>query len=140
MADDPLDLLSSARFGALVTLKKDGRPQISNVLHHYDPESRTLRVSVTYGRAKTANLRRDPRASYYVTSEDGWRFLVVEGVAEFSEVAKETDDAAVEELVQLYRDLRGEHPDWDEYRRVQVEEQRLVLRIKVDHHYGAAVR
>ncbi|MGX7828416.1 PPOX class F420-dependent oxidoreductase [Actinokineospora sp. 24-640] len=139
MTDDALlDLLRTRPFGALVTLKKDGRPQLSNVLHHYDAESRTLRVSVTDGRAKTANLRRDPRASYYVTAEDGWSYLVVEGTAEFSEVAAEPDDAAVEELVRLYRDLRGEHPDWAEYRAGMVAEKRMVLRLRIERHYGMA--
>ncbi|WP_258907530.1 PPOX class F420-dependent oxidoreductase [Actinokineospora sp. UTMC 2448] len=141
MTDDTaLDLLRTRRIGALVTLKKDGRPQLSNVIHHYDAESATLRVSVTADRAKTANLRRDPRASYYVTSEDGWRFLVVEGTAEFSAVAASPDDAAVDELVQLYRDISGEHPDWDEYRAAMVAEKRLVLRLRIDRHYGTSVR
>ena len=135
MTDDPLDLLRSTSFGALVTLKRDGRPQLSNVLHHYDPGTATLRISVTDGRAKTANLRRDPRASYYVTAPDGWKYLVVEGTAEFSDIAQSPDDAAADELVQLYRDLRGEHPDWDEYRAAMVAEKRLVLRIKIDRHY-----
>ena len=136
MSDDPLDLLRTTRFGALVTLKRDGRPQLSTVLHHYAPDTRTLRISVTDGRAKTANLRRDPRVSYYVTSADGWRYLVAEGDADFSEVATSPDDAAADELVALYRDLRGEHPDWDDYRAAMVAEKRLVLRIRVDHHYG----
>ncbi|GGS56401.1 PPOX class F420-dependent oxidoreductase [Actinokineospora fastidiosa] len=141
MTDDTaLDLLRTRRIGALVTLKKDGRPQLSNVIHHYDAESATLRVSVTADRAKTANLRRDPRASYYVSSEDGWRFLVVEGTAEFSAVAASPDDAAVDELVQLYRDISGEHPDWDEYRAAMVAEKRLVLRLRIDRHYGTSVR
>lgn len=139
MTDDALlDLLRTRPFGALVTLKKDGRPQLSNVLHHYDAETRTLRISVTDDRAKTANLRRDPRASYYVTAEDGWSYLVVEGAAEFSEVAAEPEDAAVEELVGLYRDLRGEHPDWAEYRASMVAEKRMVLRLRIERHYGMA--
>ncbi|MGW5054049.1 PPOX class F420-dependent oxidoreductase [Actinokineospora sp. NPDC004072] len=141
MTDDhALDLLRDRPFGALVTIKRDGRPQLSNLLHHYDPATRTLRMSVTDDRAKTANLRRDPRASYYVTSADGWRYLVVEGTAEFSAVAQSPDDDAVGELVQLYRDLSGEHPDWDDFRAAMVAEKRMVLRLRVDRHYGLSVR
>ena len=66
---------------------------------------------------------------------------MLEGDAEFSEVARATDDAAVEELIDVYRDVAGkEHPDWDEYREAMVADQRLVLRIKVTHAYGLPAR
>ena len=57
-----LDLLNSEHRGVLVTIKRDGGPQLSNVDYTYDPATRVLRFSVTDGRAKTVNLRRDPRA------------------------------------------------------------------------------
>ncbi|CRK56008.1 Pyridoxine 5'-phosphate oxidase, Rv1155 [Alloactinosynnema sp. L-07] len=139
MADDALyRLLRSRPFGVLITLKRDGRPQSSNVLHHFDEAEGVLRVSVTDGRAKTANLRRDARATYHVSSADGWQYAVVEGEADFSEVARDPHDAAVDELVELYRNLSGEHPNWDEYRAAMVSDGRLVLRIKVDRIYGTA--
>jgi PPOX class probable F420-dependent enzyme len=59
-----LDLFAQLRQGILITLKQDGRPQSSVVGHAFDPATRTLRISVTDDRAKTRNLRRDPRASY----------------------------------------------------------------------------
>ncbi|RAY16292.1 PPOX class F420-dependent enzyme [Actinomadura craniellae] len=133
-------LLADRPQGVLVTLKADGRPQLSNVNHHYDPGKRLLRVSVTDDRAKTRNLKRDPRASYHVTSEDFWAYAVAEGTAEFSEVAADPHDAAVEELIDLYRDVAGEHPDWDDYRAAMVRDRRLVLRIHVDRVYGAPPR
>lgn len=132
------DLLASRMLSVLVTLKRDGRPQLSNVLHHYDRDAGVIRVSLTDSRAKTKNARRDPRVSLQVSSEDGWSYAVAEGTAEMSEVARDPQDAAVEELVQLYRDLQGEHPDWDEYRSAMVAEGRLVLRLHVERVYGAA--
>jgi len=126
-----LALLSEAAGGVLATLKADGRPQLSNVNHAYYPEERLLRISVTDGRAKTRNLRRDPRASYHVTSADRWAYTVAEGTAELSPVAEDPEDATVEELVRLYRDVAGEHPDWDDYRAAMVREQRCLIRVSL---------
>ncbi|MET8975416.1 PPOX class F420-dependent oxidoreductase [Streptomyces sp. NPDC004539] len=134
--DALLALLSDVRGGVLVTLKRDGRPQLSNVTHHYYPDERTLRISVTADRAKTRNLQRDPRAGYHVTSADRWAYTVVEGTADLAPVAASPDDDTVEELIRLYRDTLGEHPDWDDFRAAMVRDRRLVLRIRVDRAYG----
>jgi PPOX class probable F420-dependent enzyme len=134
--DALLALLAEQRGGVLVTLKRDGRPQLSNVSHHYDPDERVIRISITDDRAKTRNLRRDPRASYHVTSGDRWAYTVVEGTAELTPVAKDPHDETVEELVRLYRALAGEHPDWDDYRAAMVRDGRLVLRLPVERAYG----
>ncbi|MFI9545080.1 PPOX class F420-dependent oxidoreductase [Streptomyces sp. NPDC052016] len=131
-----LALLSDGRDGVLVTLKRDGRPQLSNVSHHYHPEEGVVRISVTDDRAKTRNLRRDPRASYHVSSPDRRAYTVVEGTAELSPVAAHPYDETVEELVRLYRDVLGEHPDWDDYRAAMVRDRRLVLRLRVERAYG----
>ncbi|WP_345043090.1 PPOX class F420-dependent oxidoreductase [Streptomyces sannanensis] len=134
--DALLKLIAEYDGGVLVTLKRDGRPQLSNVNHAYYPDERVIRVSVTDDRAKTRNLRRDPRASYHVTSDDRWAWTVAEGTAEFSPVAAGPYDATVEELITLYRDVQGEHPDWDDYRRAMVEDRRLVLRLHIEKVYG----
>ncbi|WP_190018178.1 PPOX class F420-dependent oxidoreductase [Streptomyces lucensis] len=134
--DALLALLSEGHGGVLVTLKRDGRPQLSNVSHAYYPDERVVRISVTDGRAKTRNLRRDPRASYHVTSADRWAYAVAEGTAELSPVAGDPHDETVEELVRLYRDVLGEHPDWDDYRDAMVRDHRLVVRLHVDRVYG----
>ncbi|MFE1444551.1 PPOX class F420-dependent oxidoreductase [Streptomyces sp. NPDC058739] len=134
--DALLKLLTETRGGVLVTLGRDGRPQLSNVLHAYYPDERILRVSVTDDRAKTRNLRRDPRASYHVTTPDHWAYTVAEGTAELTPVAAGPHDDTVEELVRLYRDLQGEHPDWDDYRAAMVRDRRLVLRLHVERVYG----
>ncbi|MDQ0792662.1 PPOX class F420-dependent oxidoreductase [Streptomyces sp. B1I3] len=133
-----LGLLGAYDGGVLVTLKRDGRPQLSNVNHAYYPDERAIRVSVTEGRAKTRNLRRDPRAGYHVTSDDRWAWTVVDARAELTPPAADPHDATVEQLVALYRDVRGEHPDWDEYRRVMVEDRRVVLTLHIEHVYGQA--
>ncbi|MFB7224769.1 PPOX class F420-dependent oxidoreductase [Streptomyces sp. NPDC002596] len=134
--DALLRLIAEEDGGVLVTLKRDGRPQLSNVNHFYYPEERIIRVSITEGRAKTRNLRRDPRASYHVTSKDRWAWTVADGTAELSPVAADPHDATVEELITLYRDVQGEHPDWDDYRSAMVRDRRIVLRLHVEHVYG----
>ncbi|GAA3482548.1 PPOX class F420-dependent oxidoreductase [Streptomyces yanii] len=134
--DALLRLIAEEDGGVLVTLKRDGRPQLSNVNHFYYPEERIIRVSITEGRAKTRNLRRDPRASYHVTSKDRWAWTVADGTAELSPVAVDSHDATVEELITLYRDVQGEHPDWDDYRSAMVRDRRIVLRLHVEHVYG----
>ncbi|WP_432564938.1 PPOX class F420-dependent oxidoreductase [Kineococcus sp. SYSU DK003] len=134
--DALLDLVGSTSRGVLVTLKRDGRPQLSNVTHHYDPQRELVRVSVTADRAKSRNLERDPRASLHVTSPDFWSWAVVEGDASLSPVAEREDDETVAELVELYRALAGEHPDWDEYRRAMVADRRRVVRLAVARVYG----
>ena len=131
-----VDLFTQLTGGVLITLKQDGRPQSSVVTHAFDRATRTLRVSLTDTRAKTRNLRRDPRASYQVTLPDLSAYAVGEGVAELSPVAADPHDATVEALVGYYRDLRGEHPDWDEYRAAMVADGRLLLTLRLDRVYG----
>ncbi len=142
MSLDPglLATLKSTTLGVLVTLKRDGRPQLSNITFGYDEAHSLIKISVTDDRAKTRNVRGDPRVSLHVSSKDGWSYTVVEGTAQLSEVAREPDDAAVEELVELYRSLVGDHPDWDDYRRAMVADKRVVLRIPIERVYGAPAR
>jgi PPOX class probable F420-dependent enzyme len=139
VTDDALsDLVASQNHGVLVTLKSDGRPQLSNVNHTYDPGTRLLRISITSDRAKARNLARDPRASYHVTTDDFWHWAVAEGSAELTPVASDPNDATVEELIDVYRAIGGEHPDWDDYRAAMVRDGRLVVRLSVEHLYGQA--
>lgn len=138
--DRLLDLLGSRQVGVLATIKRDGRPQLSNVSYAFDRDQDLIRVSITDGRAKTANLRRDPRASFHVTSPDGWAYVVAETTAQLSPVAADPHDATVEELVEIYRAIQGEHPDWDDYRRAMVADQRIALHLRVERVYGMAPR
>lgn len=130
-----VDFARAHRQSVLVTIKKDGHPQLSNVIHHVGDDG-VVRVSITADRAKYVNLRRTPWAALHVTQPDFWAYVVLEGDVELAEPAAATDDATVEELVQLYRDMAGEHPDWDEYRAAMVDDRRTVVRLRADHAYG----
>ncbi|GAA2459023.1 PPOX class F420-dependent oxidoreductase [Actinomadura vinacea] len=129
-------LVAERELGVLATLKRDGRPQLSNIIYHFDPARRLVRISITDDRAKARNLSRDPRASLHVSAPDGWSWAVAEGDAELSAVAADPHDDAVAELIDLYRAIRGEHPDWDDYRRAMVAERRRVVRLHVGRFYG----
>ncbi|HEX5543152.1 MAG TPA: PPOX class F420-dependent oxidoreductase [Micromonospora sp.] len=145
MTQDRMDealrgLLASRKLGVLATIKRDGRPQLSHVSYTFDPARRLIRVSITDGRAKTANLRRDPRATFLASSADGWTYAVAEVTAELSPVAAAPDDATVEELIDIYRAVQGEHPDWDDYRRAMVADRRIALHLRVERVYGLPSR
>lgn len=131
-----LAVITGNSLGILATIKRDGRPQLSLVAYHFDPRALSIEVSVTETRAKTRNLRRDPRASLMVNSEDGWSYAVAEGDAVLSPPAAAPDDDTVESLISLYRDVAGEHPDWDKFRRAMVVERRVLLRLPIGHLYG----
>ncbi len=130
------ELLASRHHAVLATLKQDGRPQLSNVSYTYDEAAELIRISVTDSRAKTKNLRRDPRASLHVETPDGWGYAVVEGIAELTPVATSPDDATVDELVDVYRAIGGEHANWAEYRQAMVDDGRVVIRLPVTRTYG----
>ncbi|MFD3541944.1 PPOX class F420-dependent oxidoreductase [Streptomyces sp. NPDC058662] len=134
---NPRSLLADARFGVLATIKADGRPQLSPVMPSYDEEADVIYVSTGEGFAKTANLRRDPRATLEVSSPDGWAWATVEGVATLTGPGTDPHGPEVEAMVHYYRVAAGEHPDWDEYRAVMVRERRVLLTISVDRVYGA---
>ncbi len=138
--NDALSFAADRRHGVLVTLKRDGRPQLSNISYRVGIDGAgsgsVVRVSITATRAKYANLVRDARTSLHISRDDFYGYVVLEGVAELSPVAADPNDATVDELVELYRDLAGEHSDWDEYRAAMVDDQRLVLRLRPTHAYG----
>lgn len=132
-----LAYVSERSRGVLVTLKGDGRPQLSNIMYGVGDDG-LVRVSITADRAKARNLARDPRVSLHVTSTDFFSYVVLEGEAELSPVAAAVDDATVDELVALYRGMAGEHPDWDEFRQAMVDDHRLVVRVRPERAYGMA--
>ncbi|RBY94006.1 PPOX class F420-dependent oxidoreductase [Blastococcus sp. TBT05-19] len=136
MTADPdlLRFVAGQRWGVLATLRRDGRPQLSNVGYAWDDG--LIRVSVTADRAKTRNLQRDPRVTLHVSSPDFWSWVAVDGTADLTPIAQDPHDATVEELVAYYRGVSGEHEDWDEYRAAMVADRRLVVRFRPDHAYG----
>lgn len=134
--DTALGAARATHQSVLTTLRRDGLPQLSNVLHHLD-DAGVIRVSTTADRAKYHNLVRTPWAALHVNGDSFWSYAVLEADASTSEVAQAPDDATVEELVQLYRDLSGEHSDWDDYRRAMVADRRVVVRLRPTRAYGA---
>jgi PPOX class probable F420-dependent enzyme len=122
--------------GVLVTRRRDGRPQLSNIGYAMEADGLT-RISITDDRAKTRNLRRDPTSSLYVLGDSFWSYVVLDGTSSLSAVAESAQDAVVDELVDLYRAASGtEHPDWDDFRRAMVEERRLVASFRPTYAYG----
>ncbi|CAJ1498145.1 PPOX class F420-dependent oxidoreductase [[Mycobacterium] burgundiense] len=134
--DKLLAVISGNSLGVLATIKRDGRPQLSNVSYFFDARNQAIQVSITEPRAKTRNLRRDPRASILVASDDGWAYAVAEGDAVLTPPAGDPNDETVEGLVALYRNIAGEHPDWDEYRQAMVTDRRVLLTLPISHLYG----
>jgi PPOX class probable F420-dependent enzyme len=137
--NDALAAARANRDSVLTTIRRNGRPQLSNVLHAVDDDG-LIRISTTADRAKFKNLQREPWAALHVNGENHFSYAVIEGDVTLSDVAAEPDDAAVEELVELYRSMVGEHDDWDEYRAAMVSDRRAVVRISPTRAYGALQR
>jgi PPOX class probable F420-dependent enzyme len=137
---DPRVLLSESRIGVLATIKANGLPQLSPVTPFYDRRADVVQVSMTDGRAKTANLRRDPRAALEVTSADGWAWATAEGSVTLTGPGTDPHGPEVEALVDYYRAAAGEHPDWDEYRSVMVSDRRVLMTLSVERVYGEKIR
>lgn len=137
---DPRSLLAEARLGVLATIKSNGVPQLSPVTPAYDRNADVVYVSMTEGRAKTVNLRRDPRAALEVTSTDGWAWATAEGSVTLTGPGTDPHGPEVEALVDYYRNAAGEHPDWDEYRSVMVSDRRVLMALAVERVYGEKLR
>jgi len=113
--------------GILTTVRQNGRPQLSPVTMGVDAAGRVV-VSTYPDRAKAHNLRRDPEASVLVLGDefnDEW--VQVDGVAE---VIDPPD--AVEPLVDYFRAISGEHPDWDEYRQAMRDQGKSLIRVTIE--------
>lgn len=133
----PLDIPKALAFiadpanqpGTLATLHPDGRPHISIVTGVVIDGA--IWVSVTAGRVKTANVRRDPRVAFSAGTRT---WAAVEGTGRFRE-----GEGVLEDLRRYYRTARGEHPDWEDYDRAMIEDRRLILEITPIRAYGAYV-
>jgi len=135
---EALAFVRARKNGVLTTIRANGRPQLSNIL--YVPgDDGVLRISVTDSRAKTKNMRRDPRVSLYVPGDNFWQFIVVEGTAQLTPVAADPHDDTVEQLIVYYRAGNGEHPDWDDYRATMVADGRLIAAVHPERAYGLVV-
>jgi len=118
--------LATHRHAILATRRRDGRPQLSPVSVGVDAAGRAI-ISSRETAYKTRNLRRDPRASLCVF-DDGFfgPWVQIDGTAEVLSLP-----GAMDLLVDYYRRVAGEHPDWADYRRAMERERRVLLRISI---------
>jgi PPOX class probable F420-dependent enzyme len=130
-----VDFARDHRRSVLTTIRRNGRPQLSNVLHVVGDDGR-LRISITADRAKYHNLIRDPWAAIHVTRDDFFAYAVLEGTAEVTPVAASPDDSTVDALVDYYRIASGEHPNWSDYRTAMVTDRRALVLFTPTHAYG----
>jgi PPOX class probable F420-dependent enzyme len=133
--DTALAFVRDHRQGVLVTLRRDGRPQLSNIIYGVTDDG-VIRISITADRAKSKNAERDSRVSLHVTREDFYAYAVIDGRADLTPVSAEPGDAVGQELAEMYRAMAGEHQDWDDYYRAMVADKRQVLRIHPERAYG----
>ncbi len=110
----------------LATFRADGRPQMSPVSAGIDGEGQPV-ISTREPAYKVRNIRRDPRVSLCVMAEGSRKWIQVDGTATIIPLPE-----AMELLVEYYRSVAGEHPDWDDYRRAMEEQRRLILRIDIE--------
>ena len=123
--DTALSWAAGRSDAVLITIRRDGRPQSSDISYAY-LDGRFV-ISITADRAKTANMRRDPRVVLHLTEPASWSYLSFDGTVELSPTAASPDDATCDALVEYYEQVAGQaHPDWDEYRQAMVEEGRLI--------------
>jgi len=130
-----LAFVGSRKHGVLSTLKADGRPQLSNIAYHLGDDG-VIRISITADRAKSKNIERDGRVSLHVSRDDFYAYAVIEANAALTPVATAPDDDTVDQLVEYYRTVAGEHPDWDDYRQSMVADGRLLALLTPERAYG----
>ena len=127
--DQLLDFVRERHHLVLLTHRSDGRPQLSPVTGGVDEGGRIV-ISTYPDRAKAVNLRRNPAASVLVLSDewdDAW--VQVDGTAEVLDMpSPEAEDA----LVEYFRCISGEHPDWEDYRRAMRRQGKSLIRVTVD--------
>ncbi|MFI5045594.1 MAG: PPOX class F420-dependent oxidoreductase [Acidimicrobiia bacterium] len=125
--DTALDFVREHRSAVLVTYRRDGSPQMSPITCGVDNDGKVV-ISTRETSAKARNIRRDPRVSLCVLSDGFYgSWIQIDGRAEIVSLPD-----AMERLVDYYRSLSGEHPDWDDYRAAMEREHRLVLRITIE--------
>ena len=120
-----LDWASDRKSAVVITLRKDGRAQSSDIV--YALTNGVFSISLTNTRAKTKNMERDPRVLLHMTAPDSWSYLSFDGTVELSVVTTSPDDDTSNALVAYYEAVAGKpHPNWDEYRQAMIDEGRLI--------------
>jgi PPOX class probable F420-dependent enzyme len=125
--DDAREFVASNHRAVLITHRFSGGLQTSPVLAGVDDEGKVV-ISTREGAYKTRNLRRDPTAVLCALSDDFFgRWMQIEGTAQIASLPE-----AMDGLVDYYRRISGEHPDWDDYRRAMQHQHRVLVRISID--------
>ncbi|GAA4203473.1 PPOX class F420-dependent oxidoreductase [Actinocatenispora rupis] len=125
--DDLLEFVRPRHHAVLFTTRRDGRPQVSPVTCGVDTAGRVV-VSTYPERAKARNARRDPRVTVCVLSDEfNGPYVQLDGTAEVLDLPD-----AIEDMVEYYRCIGGEHPDWDEYRAAMVRQGKCLIRVTID--------
>ena len=125
--DALLEFVGPRHNAILTTNRRDGRPQQSPITLGVDDDGRLV-ISTYPHRAKVGNIRRDPTVTVCVLSDDfGAEWVQVDGTAEVLDLPE-----ALEPLVEYFRTIAGEHPDWDEYREAMVKQGKVLIRITID--------
>ncbi|MGI8403673.1 MAG: TIGR03618 family F420-dependent PPOX class oxidoreductase [Thermomicrobiales bacterium] len=132
------DLLATQSQGVLATIKRDGRPQLSNIAYHYDPATRALQTRAATFRAKAKNMQRDPRVSIHVSSPDFRLWVVAEGIAQLDEPVRNHQDEIGQRMIAY---IRMGYPDLTDAELDEHMEQfplldRMLIMITVDRIYG----
>lgn len=123
-----LEYAASVQSGALITLRKDGRPQSSDV--HHGVLDGAITFSVLPTRAKVYNVERDPRVVYHISNPADGSYLSFDATAEVSPIATSVDHPSIEVLKNSFRAVaKKEHPDWQEFAEAMVAEQRRVITV-----------
>jgi PPOX class probable F420-dependent enzyme len=124
--DEATEYVRLHHHAVLATLKQDGSPQLSPVTAGVDAEGRVI-ISTRETAYKVRHIRRDPRV-WLCAFPDGFygRWAQLEGTVEIVELPE-----AMEGLITYYRDISGEHPDWDDYRQAMVRDQRVIVAISL---------
>lgn len=136
-----MDLTSAITFArttthsVLVTIRRDGRPQLSNVLHQIEDDG-TIRISSTAMRAKFRNLARQPWAALHVTREDFYAYVVIEADVTIMPFTQSPGDATSDALLDHYRALMGEPEDEAAFRASQVADGRSLALLTPTRAYG----
>jgi PPOX class probable F420-dependent enzyme len=124
--DEARAVVGKQHHAVLATLRRDGTPQMSPVAATVDGQGRVV-VSTRESAFKVRNLRRDPRAWLCVLSDGFYgRWIQVGGSVRIVELPE-----AMEGLVDYYRRVSGEHPDWDDYRAAMEREQRVLVQLEL---------
>ncbi len=127
--EQALDYLKRNHRGVLATMKKDGRPQLSNIAYMVD-DNGEIKISTTADRVKARNIQRDGRVSMTALGDNWYEYIVAEGTGRVSE------EGQLEELRRLYEGIAGKpHPNWEEYDQAMLNDHRVIVSITIEKLY-----